>query len=108
MANRSTSRSRAALGLAVAVATSILFAAWLNPWLFPALFGGDTSDLRLALLCAMPPFFTAALWLFRQRPSPFVWWLAWTITLLMTSFSLVVAIGLRAMSDDIQAHGLIP
>jgi hypothetical protein len=110
MANQSTStslRPPAALGLAVAVAASALFSSWLDPELFPFLFGRDTY-LPLVLLFVMPPFFAAALWLSRRHRFPVVWWLAWTFTLLMTSFSLVVASGLRAMSDDIQAHGLIP
>src|SRR5437867_1595958 len=106
MPNSSTrspsSRARAAVGLMVAIAASILISGWLTPWLFPSLLAGDGSDVRLRLLYAAPPFFAVALWFARRSRSLSAWWLAWAIALLMTSLGLLVAVGLRAMGDDIQ------
>jgi hypothetical protein len=111
MPNSSTSpplRTRAAVGLVVAIAVGVVISSWLTPWLLPSLLRGEGSDVRLRLLFAAPPFFAVALWFSRRSRPLIAWWLAWAIALLMASLSLLVAVGLRAMGDDIQSHGLIP
>jgi hypothetical protein len=101
-------RAGAAVGLIVAIAVGVLITSWLTPGLLASLVRGNGSDLRLRLFFAAPPFFAAALWFSRRSRAVMAWWLAWAIALLITSLCLVVTVGLRAMGDDIQSHGLIP